>query len=95
MKNDLYNSDPNREDSKLYLDYSSCFKRRALRPVPKKRWQWGVIFRLSSFWVGVHYSKKAQRWCINVVPGVTVWIATPSGKAPKGVDYDDTLQLTT
>lgn len=81
-------------EKKLYLDYSACFKRAALRPVPKKSWKWGVIFRWQSFWVGVHYSSKAQRWCVNLIPGVTVWVAKPNGLAPTGVDYDDKLQLT-
>lgn len=42
----------------------------------------GVLFRLGSLWVGVHYSSANRRFCINFVPCVTVWITLRGGIAP-------------
>lgn len=57
------------------------------------RWKCGLIFRLASFWVGVHYSAKTQRYCVNPLPCVTFWIAKPGGEIPQGPDFDSTAQL--
>jgi hypothetical protein len=50
--------------------------------VPYKRMRAGVLFKLTSFWVGIHYSKYERRFCINLVPCVTVWITLPGGNVP-------------
>lgn len=42
----------------------------------------GLIVRLGSAWVGVHWSPYNRRFCINLLPCVTVWIALPGGKEP-------------
>lgn len=47
-----------------------------------ERWAWGVLVRKASCWIGVHYSDYNKRWCINLIPFVTVWVCKPGGKAP-------------
>lgn len=47
----------------------------------------GILFRLASFWVGVHYSPHNKRWCINLVPCVTIWVTKSGGNTPTGPDY--------
>lgn len=42
----------------------------------------GILFRLGSAWIGAHYSPFNRRWCINLVPFVTVWVTLPGGLAP-------------
>lgn len=49
---------------------------------PTQRVQVGILFRLASFWVGAHWSPYNRRWCINLLPCVTIWIALPGGKTP-------------
>lgn len=38
----------------------------------------GVIFRLESFWIGIHYSKYLNRLHINILPCITIWISLKS-----------------
>ena len=42
----------------------------------------GLLFRWASLWVGVHYSGYNRRFCINLIPCVTVWITLKGGVAP-------------
>lgn len=42
----------------------------------------GLLPRVGSFWVGVHYSKYNKRWCINLIPFLTIWIIGKNGKVP-------------
>jgi hypothetical protein len=42
----------------------------------------GIICRLASLWVGLHWSPYNRRLCINLVPCVTVWVALKGGVAP-------------
>jgi hypothetical protein len=42
----------------------------------------GVLFRLRSLWVGVHYSPTNRRFCINFIPFVTFWVTLKGGKVP-------------
>lgn len=42
----------------------------------------GLIFRDGNLWIGAHYSPAHRRWCINVVPCVTLWITLAGGDAP-------------
>lgn len=42
----------------------------------------GMLFRLGSFWVGVHVSPLHNRVCINLVPCVTLWIVGRFGDIP-------------
>ena len=46
------------------------------------RWQWGTLFRWESAWIGCHYSPYNKRYCINLIPFVTIWITKPGGKTP-------------
>ena len=42
----------------------------------------GILCRLGSAWIGAHYSQHNRRWCINIIPFVTVWVTLPGGKTP-------------
>lgn len=42
----------------------------------------GILFRLQSFWIGIHYSKYCKRWCINLIPCVTLYICKSDGMIP-------------
>jgi hypothetical protein len=44
--------------------------------------KWGVLFRMTSLWVGVHYSYHNRRFCINLVPCVTLWVTLEGGNVP-------------
>ena len=46
------------------------------------KFRFGVLVRLGSCWIGVHWSGHYKRICFNPVPFVTVWIALPGGVAP-------------
>lgn len=43
----------------------------------------GVLFQPLALWVGAHYSPYNRRWCINIVPCVTIWIAREGGNPPQ------------
>lgn len=45
--------------------------------------KYGILFRLSAAWIGVHYSDANKRFCINPLPFVTVWVTLPGGRTPK------------
>jgi hypothetical protein len=42
----------------------------------------GLLFQKGGMWIGVHYSPYNQRWCINLLPCVTLWICRASGRTP-------------
>lgn len=42
----------------------------------------GLVFRWGSAWIGAHWSPYNRRWCINVLPCVTLWVALSGGRAP-------------
>jgi hypothetical protein len=42
----------------------------------------GVLFNPLAWWVGVHYSSYNRRFCINLLPMFTAWVALPGGKEP-------------
>ena len=44
--------------------------------------KWGFKFNLTSLWVGVHYSKRERRTCVNLIPCFTFWITRRGGTAP-------------
>lgn len=46
------------------------------------QWRWGWLRNKHSTWIGVHYSPHNKRWCINLIPCVTLWITKPGGNAP-------------
>ncbi len=43
----------------------------------------GLLFNKSAAWLGVHYSPYNKRWCINLLPFVTIWITKCDGKVPE------------
>jgi hypothetical protein len=42
----------------------------------------GFLFRPGSFWIGVHWSPYNKRFCINVIPMVTLWVTLAGGVTP-------------
>lgn len=42
----------------------------------------GILFRPGSVWVGVHWSSENRRFCINIIPCVTIWVTLKGGNAP-------------
>lgn len=48
--------------------------------------KWGLKFQLGGAWIGAHYSPYNRRWCINLIPCVTVWVTLKGGKVPHGED---------
>ena len=42
----------------------------------------GILLRSGSLWVGAHWSAHNRRWCINIIPCVTLWVALPGGTPP-------------
>lgn len=39
----------------------------------------GILFRKESFWMGVHYSKECKRYCLNILPCITIWWTKKGG----------------
>lgn len=44
--------------------------------------RFGIIYRLGSLWMGVHWSEYNRRVCINPLPCITIWITLKGGKTP-------------
>ena len=42
----------------------------------------GVLYQPGGLWIGAHYSPFCKRWCINLVPCITFWVAFEGGKIP-------------
>lgn len=42
----------------------------------------GVLVNPHALWVGGHYSAHHKRWCINILPCLTVWWTKPGGYLP-------------
>ena len=40
----------------------------------------GVLFGKGSWWVGVHWSSYNRRFCINLLPYLTIWIVLKGGE---------------
>lgn len=43
----------------------------------------GVLLNFNAAWLGAHYSPFYRRWCVNLVPFVTVWYCLKGGTAPQ------------
>ena len=52
------------------------------QPQDKHKVRWGVKVGKGSAWIGVHWSKHNRRFCINLVPFLTIWITLKGGKTP-------------
>jgi len=70
-----------------------CFwYRGALRRVPRRKGPinnptgptsfFGLLVNPSALWLGAHYSPGHKRWCINLLPCVTLWWTKPGGQLP-------------
>lgn len=46
------------------------------------RWSYGLLFNPHAWWLGVHYSSYNRRYCINLLPCLTVWVSLPGGNEP-------------
>tara|TARA_Y100001956_G_scaffold82213_2_gene102172 strand:+ start:2974 stop:3147 length:174 start_codon:yes stop_codon:yes gene_type:complete len=42
----------------------------------------GVLVNKGSMWIGCHYSDYTKRYCINLIPCVTVWVTKKGGQVP-------------
>ena len=42
----------------------------------------GAFVNWRSWWIGAHYSPNNRRWCVNVLPCITVWLTLPGGNEP-------------
>lgn len=42
----------------------------------------GVLLNPNGLWIGAHYSPYNKRWCINLIPCVTIWVAFKGGNTP-------------
>ncbi len=47
--------------------------------------RWGIVLRYESFWIGVHYSGYNKRFCLNIIPGLTIWWIKKDGKQPHNI----------
>lgn len=45
--------------------------------------KFGILVQKGGLWVGAHWSSHNRRWCVNLLPCVTIWIALPGGKVPR------------
>lgn len=43
----------------------------------------GFLFNPGACWIGAHWSPANRRWCINLLPCLTVWVALQGGKEPE------------
>ncbi len=55
--------------------------RRAKPTVTKTTY--GVLVRKESLWIGAHYSPTERRWCINLLPCITIFIVFAGGNLPR------------
>lgn len=44
--------------------------------------RFGILFRAGSCWIGVHWSRRHRRVCVNPLPCVTLWVAFQGGRVP-------------
>lgn len=42
----------------------------------------GFLLQKGGLWIGAHYSTYNRRWCINILPCVTIWICMDGGRTP-------------
>ncbi len=47
--------------------------------------RYGVILRLNSFWIGLHYSQFNKRYCLNILPCIIIWWIKKDGKIPNKI----------
>ncbi len=42
----------------------------------------GLLFNPGAWWIGVHYSPGNKRFCVNLLPMLTIWYILPGGTEP-------------
>ena len=42
----------------------------------------GLLIRKGSLWIGAHWSPYNRRWCINLLPCLTIWVVMSGGNVP-------------
>lgn len=42
----------------------------------------GLLFNPKALWIGAHYGEHHKRWCVNILPCITVWWTKPGGYLP-------------
>lgn len=52
-------------------------------PKKSKKAAWGLLFNKNAWWIGMHYSPRYKRYCINLIPCVTIWYVKKGGVVPK------------
>jgi hypothetical protein len=40
------------------------------------------LFQPGALWIGAHYSPNYKRWCINIVPMLTICVVEAGGVSP-------------
>lgn len=43
----------------------------------------GLVIQTGAAWIGCHYSPYEERFCICIIPFITIWICKPGGRGPK------------
>ena len=43
----------------------------------------GYKIQKGGVWIGVHYSEWNKRFCINLIPCITIWVVRPNGDIPR------------
>lgn len=70
-------------ESKIYpmskQDFAKYLKQIFDERRAKKR---GILIRKESFWIGLHYSIFNKRYCLNILPCVTIWWVKKGGNEP-------------
>lgn len=67
-----------------------CERIGCKEPEPKAHvnyWRAGFIVRLSSMWIGIHWSNTNRRLCVNFLPCFTFFVTLANGDLPKLSDY--------
>lgn len=69
-------------DVKVYESDTKRFKKiiKTNNPILFQK-KWGVLVRLESAWIGLHYSKSCKRFCLNILPCITIWWIKEGGFA--------------
>ena len=42
----------------------------------------GLLYNPGAWWIGVHYSPGNKRFCVNLIPCLTIWYTKPGGNEP-------------
>lgn len=53
----------------LYIKYKTELE----FPPSELKFNYGALFNLNSFWIGLHYSKSSKCYSLNLLPFFTIW----------------------